>query len=260
MSVRTALPGADAAKPNEAVEVTLEPVKDPVESALQYAILGVIIIALVGVAYALLAGVINPPAPRTALEAQLVAVQEATKTNPSSGEVWADYVTALTAVGNYGDAQREFARARKLLEGEQLLLLQIAGVDMYLAQEDYDEAYKLAEENITLESTLREAAIKKAQEAGFNVNPKLYGPEIATDVHLGFAKAAAAKKEWEKVVASLTTALEYTPRASDVFYLRGDAYMELGDTEKARADFETALRFNPEFEAARAALEEAGEQ
>jgi tetratricopeptide (TPR) repeat protein len=65
---------------------------------------------------------------------------------------------------------------------------------------------------------------------------------------------------WDTAVTSITTALEYTPRAADLYYLRGDAYTRLGETDKAIADFNEALRFNPEFEAARAALEKVGEQ
>ena len=55
--------------PAEQVEVIVETVKDPVESALQFAILGVIIVGLVGLAYLLFTGVVNPPAPRLTISA-----------------------------------------------------------------------------------------------------------------------------------------------------------------------------------------------
>lgn len=244
----------------ESLEVVVESVKDPVESGLRLAILGVIIIGLAGLAYFLFTGVIDPPAPRTALEAQLVAVREATTENPTSGKVWADYVTALVAVGDYSTAENEYENATGLLQGDQLLLVQIAGVDMLLAEEKYEDAFALAEDTVALEAVERDKIVKKELEAGVHADPKLYGPEIATDAYLGHARAAAALEKWDTVVASLTTALEYTPRAADLLFLRGEAYTELGDTEKATADFTEALRFDPEFEAARTALAEMGEE
>lgn len=246
--------------PAEPVEVVVESVKDPVESALQFAILGVIILGLVGLAYLLFTGVINPPAPRTALEAQLITVREAAKGNPASGKVWADYVTALVAVDDLGTAESEYKKAAGVLEGDQLLLLQIAGIDLYLAQEDYEKAFELAEDTVALEAAERAEAVRQQMEAGVHADPKLYGPEIATDTYLGHARAAAALGKWEVVVASLTTALEYTPRAADLYFLRGEAYSELGETDKAIADFNETLRFDPDFEAATTALAEAGEQ
>lgn len=262
MSVRTAadaLPGAGGNDADEVVEVILEPVKDPVESILQYAILGVVILALVGAAYAVFTGVLNPPAPRTALEAQLVAVRQAAEANLTSGEIWADYVTALVAVGDFNGAEQQYERARKVLKADQLLLLQIAGVEMRLAEEDYEAAFKLAEDTVKLEASEREKAVRKQMEAGVIADPKLYGPDIATDTYLGHARAAAALKKWDVAGASLTIALEYSPRASDLYFLRGQAYLQLDETDKAIADFNEALRFNPDFEDARVALEEAGE-
>lgn len=246
--------------PAESVEVIVETVKDPVESALQFAILGVIIVGLVGIAYLLFTGVINPPAPRTALEAQLITVREAAKGNPASGRVWADYVTALVAVDDLRTAESEYTKAAEVLQGDQLLLLQIAGIDLYLAQEDYDKAFELAEDTVALETAEREKVVRQQMEAGIHTDPKLYGPEIATDTYLGHARAAAALGKWEVVVASLAIALDYTPRAADLYFLRGEAYSELGETEKAIADFNETLRFDPDFEAAKTALAEAGGQ
>lgn len=245
--------------PAASVEVILETVKDPVETALQYAILGVIILGLVGLAYFLFAGVIDPPAPRTALEAQLVAVREATKTNPTSGEVWADYVTALVAVGDFGTARVEYERASKSLEGDQLLLLQVAGVEMLLAQEKYEDAFELAESTVALEAAEREKLLREQAEAGIRADPTLYGPEIATDVHLGHARSAALLEKWDTAIASLTKALEYSPRAADLYFLRGQAYQATGDSAHAAADFAEAVRFDPEFAVAREALEGLGE-
>ncbi|MBN2247767.1 MAG: tetratricopeptide repeat protein, partial [Coriobacteriia bacterium] len=243
----------------EATEVIVESVSDPIERALQYAILGVIIVGLSGLAYLLFTGVISPPAPRTVLEAQLVAVREATKANPASGEVWADYITALVAVRDFGTAETVYKTASDALEGDQLLLVQIAGVEMRLAQERYEDAFEIAETAVALEGAEREKLLREQMEAGIHADPTLYGPEIATDVYLGHARTAALLEKWDTAVASLTKALEYSPRAADLYFLRGQAHLNLGDAEKAADDFAQAVRFDPEFTAARESLEELGE-
>jgi len=245
---------------NEHIEVTVEPEQDPVVRWLQIGILLVVITALVGAVYLLLVGVINPRAPRTALEAQLVTVREATRLYPDSGKVWGDYVTALMGVGDYTEATRVFEDAQSVLQGEDLLVLQAAGVDLLIAKGEYEEALELAEENIELQAQERERAVRAGMERGIQVDPTLYGAEVSTDVFLGHARAAAGLGEWDLVVESLTSALEFSPRAADLFYMRGDAYSRLGDTEAAAADFKEALRFNPDFPAARDALEKVGDQ
>lgn len=234
--------------------------RDPVAHALILAILGVIVVALLGLGYVLVTGVIDPSTPRTALEAQLAAVREATIAQPSSGEVWADYITALVAVEDYGEAKRVLDQSMEVLQGDDLLLVEISGVEMLLAQEKYDDAFELAETTVALEKEERERAVREAAEQGIKADPKLFAPEIATDTYLNHARAAAGLGKWEIVVASLTTALEYTPRAADLLYLRGDAYLHLDRTDDAVADFKATLQYDPEFEAARSALEKVGEQ
>lgn len=243
----------------EVVEEIEELPPDRVVQGLQVAIALVIITGLAGLAYLLIGGIIDPPAPRTALEAQLIAVRQAAETNPESGEVWADYVTALTAVGRMTEAHRQLENGRKLLAGDQLLLLNIQGVNLLNAEERYEEALALADENVKLEAEERAKLIKKETEKGVFVDPKLYGPEIVTEMHLSRATAAAGLQQWETAIESLSVALEYSPRAADLYFLRGDARMRSNDTEGAIADFKQSLRFDPEFEAARVALEKAGE-
>ncbi len=243
----------------EIVEYLEEPVRDPVVGWLQFSIAFVIVLALTGLAYLLVGGVITPSAPRTALEAQLVAVRQAVQAQPESGEAWADYVTALVAVDNHSEAHRQLEAGRQILSGQQLLLLNISGVDLLLSEDKYEEAFELAEDNVSLQAAERERAIKDEVAKGVFIDEKLLGPEIATDTYLTHAKAAAGLEKWETVVESLSKALEYSPRAADLFFLRGDAYERLGRSEEAVADYQAALRFDPEFEAARVALEKVGE-
>mgnify|MGYP007030148331 CR=1 FL=1 len=64
-------------------EVVVERQRDPLSTFLAFSIFFVISVALTGVLYLLVTNVLDPAAPRTAAEAQLIAVENAVKT-----QVW----------------------------------------------------------------------------------------------------------------------------------------------------------------------------
>ncbi len=242
-------------------EVVVQREADPLSSALRFAIFFVIAVALTGVLYLVVTNVLDPVAPRTAAEAQLVAVRNAVKANPNSGGVWADYIRALTGVQQYDQAEKELENARRVLNktDEQRLLAEIAGQELLLAQQKYPEAYKAGTAAIALENKVRETVVKEAAAKGLMIDPKLFGPEITTDVYLFHARAAGALEKWDEAIESLDMAIKYTPRAADLYFLRGDAYLRSGDKKNAAKDFKAALKFDPQYTAAQVGLEKAGE-
>lgn len=241
-------------------EVVVERQRDPLSTFLAFSIFFVISVALTGVLYLLVTNVLDPVAPRTAAEAQLIAVENAVKTQPASGQAWGDYVRALVAVGDYDRADEVLQQARKTLASndEQRLFVEIAGVQMLLDRGKYDEAYAAANKTRALEKSVRAAAVKQAKESGIRINPALIGADTSTEVYLLHARAAGALKKWDEAIESLDQALIYTPRAADLLYLRGDAHLKKGDKAKAAADFALALKYNPELTAAREGLKKAG--
>jgi serine/threonine protein kinase len=74
-----------------------------------------------------------------------------------------------------------------------------------------------------------------------------------------FSRLGAAwlgRQQWDKAVASYTTAIEIEPFDND-YLCRGRAYLELKATDKAIADFAAAVRLNPSNAAAYVALGDA---
>ena len=204
---------------------------------------------------------LDPSAPRTAAEAQLVVVRNAVKTNPNSGANWADFIRALTGVKQYDQAEKELENARRVLKksDEQRLLIEIAGQELLLAQQKYQEAYIAGNTAIALEKKVRETVVKEAAAKGLRIDPKLLGPEITTGVYLFHARAAGALEKWDEAIDSLDVAITYTPRAANLYFLRGDAYLRSGDKKNATKDFKAALKFDPQYTAAQVGLEKAGE-
>ena len=71
-----------------------------------------------------------------------------------------------------------------------------------------------------------------------------FGPFIAYD----------ALGEYQKVLDLSAGVLASTPNIEEVHYYRGWAYLGLGDAEKARAEFELAVQYNPHYTEAVQAL------
>lgn len=254
----------DSSQPNGSVELideeSLDSGPDRVVQILKVVIFSVIILTLTGALYFLLAGVINPPAPRTALEAQLVVVKEAVRLSPQSGEAWADYIRTLAGMKMYRDANRQAELAHKsVTRGDQVVLVDIATVDLYLAQERYQDAYDLIGKVEKEEKVEREKVFKSMASKGVKVDPLLVAPEIAIDIRLAKARAAAKLKKWDEAIKALNEALKYDPQAADMLYLRGEAKLAKGDTAGAKKDFTAALRLSPDYVPAQKALEKVGE-
>ncbi len=233
---------------------------DPVARFMKFAIGAVIVVALTAVLYFVIAVVLSPSAPRTALEAQLVTIQEAVRQTPQSGLAWADYVRTLTGLGDYAGAHTQLDNARSILKGDELVYVDIAGVDLLLTEKKYPEAYKAAQKLSKDSDTQREKAIEAVADKGVTMNPKLVAPDLAIQVRITRARAAANVKQWDDAIAALTSALEFDANAADVLYLRGEAYFAKGDKANAVTDFKKALKFAPDYEPAKKALEKAGEK
>jgi len=71
----------------------------------------------------------------------------------------------------------------------------------------------------------------------------------------GPLEAYNALGEYEKTVALSAEVLATVSDIEEIRYQRGLAYLGLGEKEKARAEFELALKYNPNFSQAKEALE-----
>jgi tetratricopeptide (TPR) repeat protein len=75
--------------------------------------------------------------------------------------------------------------------------------------------------------------------------------ERSSDAWMGSAMQGASaleRKQFDRAIQLFTTALVNTRKpedAAEVYELRADAYLEKGEREKARADYDRALRFVP---------------
>ncbi len=232
---------------------------DPVVRVLSISIFFVLVCALTGVLYFLLTGVINPPAPRTALETQAVLLGDAVQKNPLSGQAWSDAIKTQTTLGDYAQAQRLVDQGRKAVKGDQRIYVDIAAVDLLLVQKKYKEADKLADAVVQQDKDNREAAKKLLVSKGVQAPPDNMASELGVQSRLAKARAAAGLKDWDVAAKNITEALAFSPDSADLLSMRGDAYRNLGKKAEAKKDFEAALRLAPDYAPARVSLEKLGE-
>jgi tetratricopeptide (TPR) repeat protein len=65
------------------------------------------------------------------------------------------------------------------------------------------------------------------------------------------------KGDYDRAIADFNVAIEYDPDDADYYSGRGKAYKHKGDYDKAIADFEYALKLEPDYEDAKEGLAEA---
>lgn len=237
--------------------VEVEQGPDPVAWWLKVAILIMIATALTGVLYALLVGVINPQTPRTLFEARLVTLRNVVETVPESGKARRDYVQALLANDRRSDALAQAELAKKQLKDLDIVFGELAEIDVYWQDKDYDRVVELASAAYANETKRREEYVAKRQKE-VNIKNIDIPVQPLVDLLVYEARAAAAGGDFDRAAKSLTAALKLDPQAADLLVLRGTAYRELGQADKARADYEQALEFIPDFQPALDGLEQLG--
>jgi len=227
---------------------------DPMVGWLKFGIFFVFLLALTVVLYGLLVGFLRPTTPRTATEANLTVLKAAVQKSPESGENWLNYVQALSASGQTPEAWDQLDRARKSLKGLELTYADLAEVHLLFTDKEYAKAEKLAVSATARDATERKKWIQSQATRGITVNSADIPFEAAIGLRVYQARSAGAQKDWKGAVEALNAGLVFDSRASDLLVLRGDAYAELGETEKARADYESAMDYIPDFQPAKAGL------
>lgn len=240
-------------------EVVVGSPADPVVKWLGYVIVALIVVGLSGVLYVLLAGGVLDRSAGTFPEAQLNAAKFAVEANSGDGDAWSDYITVLSDLKRYSEAERQLENGRKVLKGVNLLKIELAAVDMYGAQGENKKSLTLAKKCVEDYKKLELEQIKTEAAKGITVRPVNVAPDIATRTYLTAARAAGRLENWEAVIGYFTNSLKYDPLAADTLTRRGNVYLELGEKEKAIADFRAALKYIPDYAPAKAGLKKAGE-
>lgn len=248
----------DPREESSAISRALDGVRDispkRVDSWLLYAVLAAVIAVLGMVAWLVYAVVVPPTQPRTAVERNVLQLEQIVKKQPHNGKAWGDWAAALIDAGQYFKAGRVIDDGLESAEETAPLLLRQAQL-AHLQGRD-EEALDVAAQAIESARAFRDKAMEETRRKGVTA-PPASSPEIV-DAQFLRGDILMSLERYEDAVEAFTGALDEQPRLSDVLALRGSAYAKLGDKDRATADFKDALRFDPENAAAIKGLEALG--
>lgn len=227
---------------------------DPVDQMLLFAILFLVVIALVGLLFGLLGGYIGNSTPRTLVESQLVTLRNAAATEPGSGAARQAYILALEASGQRAQAWSEYKRALKQVAGLEKTQVYVAGVTILFDKKDYPGTIKLAKEAIASDDAARSVYTEKLKKQGIKTSNAMFNQTGRIAILLTSARASGATKDWKTAVDRLTEAINLDPQGADLLTYRASAYENLGQKDKAIADYKAALAFIPDYKAALSGL------
>lgn len=206
-----------------------------------------VVLFLATVASALAFGILNPPAPRTALEKDLSLAETEINAGSVVPSDWFDYISALIGAKQYTKAERmiQTARDRKIEDPAKQYLL-VAQVRLDLAKGEYDKALadadaamKALEAQLKVEQDLYEKTKKPTTMIGDGLG------ENYENLRLNRAEALEKLDRLDEAIAELDAYLTKSERAADILVWRGDLKAALGDTDGAIADYKAGSIYLP---------------
>ncbi|MBN2404726.1 MAG: hypothetical protein JXE06_04015 [Coriobacteriia bacterium] len=220
---------------------------DPVVRRLAWVGAIMLLAFLATVVSALAFGVINPPAPRTAVEQELALAEAEIEAGEADAEDWYEYIGALITSEQYSKAERMIQSAR---DGgyedpaKQYLLLvkvrlDLARGDYELALEDSQTAMDALEAQLDIELKLYEQTKQPTTMIADGL-----GANYDT-LHLNRAEAFEVLGRVDEAILELDEYLAGSERAADILVWRGDLKAESGDIAGARADYTSAAVYMP---------------
>lgn len=219
-------------------------------------ILVTIVLILVVLLYGLVAGVINPPAPRTAEEFMLVRAKSMVEAAPTNGQYWADYVDVLVKRGADRQAEEIIGQARESVGTDpSILLVNNAELRLLLAQDRNEEVLTISDKFLKQDADLMVKQLADYAAKGINAPADFNKARTAVTIDTLSLRslAAVALKRYDVAIETLEPALELDPYAADLATFLGNVYLLKGDAaslELARNSFNYALAFIPDSEAA----------
>lgn len=239
--------GPDTVPEPQVMRVRSRAFADPVVRRLAWlgAIVGVIFLATV--ASALVLGVLNPPAPRTAVERDLNLAQTQIDAGSTDPQVWYSYIGALISTEQYSKAERTITRARDgKIEDPAKQWMLLAQTRLDVEREEYEQAIKDSDAAIAALNTQLE--VEKKEFEGTKKPTTMIADGLGDNyeaLQLLRAEAYEGLGKTAEAILSLDEYLKFNARAADILVWRGDLKAASDDTAGALADYKSAAQYMP---------------
>lgn len=228
---------------------------DDVDRALYAGVFVLVALVIAAVGYLVYVVLAPAPAPRTEVERRIAYYENGVKAEPTNARMWALYANALVDAGRYGTAADVIATGLRKVQDDAALLVVRATLERERGQDD--RALKTADEAIAAVEASRARLTEQmaAKGSGAPLAPsdeRIAAWIIKAEIHTD-------RREAQKAIEAYGHALEENPRMADVLAARGDLHFELGDDDAARADYQEALRYDPQSKQAADGLTKLGD-
>lgn len=233
---------------------------DPVVRRLSWLGALMLVAFLLTVVSALVMGVINPPAPRTAVERDLSVARVQIDAGSTDPEVWHSYILALITTEQYSKAERTIAQAEEAkIENPAKQYMLLSRVRLDVARKEFDQAIKDSDAAIAaLNARLKyEKEQYEATKKPTTMIAEGLGPNYET-LQLLRAEAYEGLGKKADAIASLDIYINLNERAADILVWRGDLKSASGDTTGAIEDYKSASLYMPGDKALRDKLAKLG--
>lgn len=222
---------------------------------LQFGVLALVILILAAVLWALITvSSLESGAPRTAAERNIRVLESTVAQDPEDASAWAQLIRAQITSGDTAGAAKTVERADEAL-GTRRGPVAIEAARITFVKEDYAAALDEIDAALKIVAEETEAEKKSLAERGIVMDPD-YSNEIAARVLKG--EILTEMDDPEGAIDAYTEALEFSGRMADVLLARGLLYEEIGRIDEARADFNAALTYVPDYAPALEALDRIG--
>jgi tetratricopeptide (TPR) repeat protein len=216
--------------------------EDPIVRVMAFGAAGIGVLYLAAITGALVFGVIGSPTPRTAAERQLDVAQTAIQAGDKGPKGYAALVNALTDVGQYAQAQNTIDSAPKTAQGSPSGDLELAQATLYYARKDYTRAIKACDVTMKTIDTPYQADLKKSglnYSKSYGIDPNYYAALLLKGIcQQAVGDNQAALKSFDDYLAK-------NPMETHALVDRGQVKLQLKDKAGAKADFDSALKYDP---------------
>jgi tetratricopeptide (TPR) repeat protein len=212
---------------------------------LVYAIFLLIITMLSIILYGFLAGMLDPPAPRTRTEAVAAEMEAKTKAQPGNGKAWADYAEALYASGDKSGARDVLTRGRLSVTNKTIIELDNAELHLLLLDGNSAEVLKRSTAYVQTAIDLRAVEAATNKQKGIVVSYDRLDNDSLITLFTLRATAEANLGNFKDAIVDFDNALKLDPQAADLITLKGWAKLRSGRKADAAKDFKQALQFLP---------------
>jgi len=225
---------------------------DPLVRMLGFGVVGALVLFLATLLGALAMGILGSGIPQTALERDLQGYAYQTEAGSKDPEVWKGYVSALLDSGQNANAQRAVDKGIAVLGKSNTGDMAFAQTQVYYSTAKYDKAIKEATAAMKLIKDSFAREVKTSEVKGLTMSDNYWGILYLR------AQSHVELKQWDKALKDFDEYLKEKNGASDVYVMRAEVKLEMGDKQGAIKDYRAALKYLPDYDLALDGLKKLG--